>query len=300
MVDDIFSWWTCSALVPWFIAIQIDPPPAGLATDQRFVFDELSKFVRDTKKADRQYLEASKSRAGRFISVDLARQLSPAFSTWDGRVRHTPSTGRPAGAYAHDLLFRTLRGELRHIKVRKLLVSAGGAGSGKTTSLGKVTDQSSVVYFDNQLRRYQTARRILETALANDWTVQVVYIHRPFEDVVRAVLERSQRTGRWNSTSELAESHVEAQTTIIRLRDEYQGRIGFVASFNASRWWTEKQAGLGASEVGARVDFRKFRAGGAYHLADASTLRSKVEKWVRQAIEDRIVCEEVAALVRGS
>lgn len=242
--------------------------PVDLAPDQRFVFDQLAAAVQ-AKGADKLYNALDRAEGGRIVSVDLARFLSPAFRTWDGRLRHTLSTANPAGAYAHD----RLRRELARPRGRKrLLVTAGGAGSGKTSTFAPLAGSADLV-FDNQLRSLDRAAQIVDIALERGWTVEIAYVHRPFIDVVRAVIERSRRTGRWNSLAELPRSHIEAQHTVLRLRrrfkpEQRRGRLVFTARFNASE-------GAGDRAPGARVLFRELDKGGPYHLGDAQEAQLK-------------------------
>jgi hypothetical protein len=223
---------------------------------------------------------------GTIINADIARFLVPEFLKWSGRIRHTLSTGEPAGAYAHARILRELKARAKR---RELLITAGGAGSGKTTSLEQAREGADLV-FDNQFRHFARAEEVLKVAIAAGWRVQVIYVHRPFDDVVRAVIDRSQRTGRWNRLSELPKMHLEAQRTIVRLFDQFAHQAAFHAIYNA-------QAGVGDRPRGARVFLREFRPGGVYHHADASTLAQLIRPVLRTALKDGLACKEVARLI---
>lgn len=272
------------------MAISIDRAPQALAADQRLVFERLSNLVRNTRLADAAYDRLPAAKSGRFISVDVARYLANEFRSWDGRIRHTPSTGIPAGAYAHDRLLREIAARKPSESRPVLLITAGGAGSGKTTLL-KESVQRATLTFDNQLRNYERGSAILDAALSAGWKVQVKYVHRPFQDVVQGVLERSQRTGRWNSLAELAASHFEAQQTVIRLRKRFLNRVQFRAIYNVS------DAFAGDRERGARVFFFELAASGCYHIPNASTLQGQVPQVVKACVKEGRVCEQVARLV---
>lgn len=189
-----------------------------LAGDQKFVQDIFLQLIRNPKKADAIYDAIPDSKSGKIVSVDIARFLAPEFETWDGRVRHTPSTSQPAGEYAHKRLLRALKaGKPNSI----LLITAGGAGSGKTSALrinqsGSLVDDADLV-FDNQMRDYTRSCEIVRTAFVCRWKVRLLYVHRPFQEVVPAVAERSLRTGRWNRLKELPEAHIESRVTVLNL-----------------------------------------------------------------------------------
>jgi hypothetical protein len=264
--------------------------PGRLAADQRVVFDRLRAIV-TAPDADNRYNAVPESRRGRVVSVDVARLLSPEFQTWDAKIRHTPSTATPAGAYAHDRLLRALA--VPGPKGRRLVVTAGGAGSGKTSllNLHKQAVEADLI-FDNQLRDLHRAREIIKTAIENAWQAEFVYVHRPFEDAVRAVIERGQRTGRWNRLVDLPQTHRDAQRTIISLRKQHYETPGikFRAQYNASD-------GIPGPKRGSRVWFRDMKSDGPYHLPDGQTLLHQIPAILQDAINDGTVCEELASLI---
>jgi hypothetical protein len=283
--------------------------PGKLAVDQRAVFDRL-KAILSGEGADRKYNAIPESRKGKLISVDVARLVSPEFQTWDAKVRHTVSTGNPAGAYAHDRLLRELaKPPANKSGTKRLVVTAGGAGSGKTSllALGDAAagDATSALahadlIFDNQLRDFARAREILLTASKHGWETEFWYVHRPFADTVRAVIERSQRTGRWNLLAELPRTHVEAQATIVRLRREFYETPGikFRAQYNASAA-AAGSASQPASHPkrGSRVFFRDLKEGGVYHHKDEKALLAMIPGILAKAIKDGLICEELAAII---
>lgn len=273
--------------------VVIDDPPASLAADQRLVFEQLCKLVVQQAHADASYNRLPASKNGTVISVDVARFLAPEFRSWDGRIRHTPSTAIPAGAYAHDRLLRELARSTPSQQRRVLHITAGGAGSGKTTLLSKVSLNASLV-FDNQLRNYKRADVVLSRAIASGWKVHVSYVHRPFADVVKGVVERSQRTGRWNALDELAQSHIDAQTTIVRLRRKYASAAQFRAIYNASELSDRERP------RGARVFFFELAEGGCYHLPSAETLRAQVVKVVQASVKQGRISKEFARILLRS
>jgi hypothetical protein len=267
------------------MAIRIDSP-GKLAADRRGVFDRLSTWVSDPG-ADAAYDALPASKKGRIVSVDTARLLAPEFRSWSGRIRHTPSTGSPAGAYAHDRMMRELARPRTGSK--RLLITAGGAGSGKTSQLKAQTSIAELV-FDNQFKNLARARQILSLAVKHGWETDVVYVHRPFGDVVRAVIERSQRTGRWNALAELPDAHAEAQRTVVALWREFRMHANISAIYNAS-------AGHAQQEPGSRIAIRSLGKGGSYHFGPHEEARQVIAKVLQASLAEGIVCLEVASII---
>jgi len=266
------------------VAIKIKPP-RNLPPDMLGVFERMAKLVAGPK-ADSLYNALPQSRRAKLISVDVARLLAPEFRTWSGRIRHTAATGGPAGAYAHDRLIRELN---NRGKRRTLLLTAGGAGSGKTSQLMQQASSADLV-FDNQLRDWLRACEILRAAIANGWQTQVIYVHRPFPDVVRAVIERSQRTGRWNLLAELPAAHSEAQQTIVRLWRAFRDSVTVLAIYNAA-------SGNAERPVGSQIKAQDLAPNGRYHYADVQALASQIEPVLKAATKDGAVCKEIARLI---
>lgn len=260
--------------------------PDSLGQDQWGVFERLTKRVR-SPAVDARYNALDGAKGGKVVSVDVARLLAPEFGSWDGRLRHTPATANPAGAYAHDRMRRELA--TRRSSAKRLLITAGGGGSGKTSLLSGITRVTDLV-FDNQFRNLNRAREILRIALRHKWQVEIVYVHRPFEDVVLAVIERSQRTGRWNRLADLPGAHVEAQRTIVKLWLEFRFRVWVHAVYNAA-------SGRGDRPAGSRVAIRDLHSGGRYHHRNGDELRKTIPSILETAIQRHRVCEEVAQII---
>lgn len=210
--------------------VLIEPTP-GLDAEQQAVHDRLAALVGDPDRADPQYAAIPETRNGKIVSVDSARYLLPEFRDRDFRLRHTPSTATPAGAYANGLMRRKLAmGPREGGDVVRFM--AGGAGSGKTSSLGDAAVAELGLVFDNPMHRADRGRELLVLAAENGWKTQVVYVHRPFELVVRGVIARSVRTGRWNRLADLPTIHTQAQETFWSLATDPTLAADFVVLEN--------------------------------------------------------------------
>jgi hypothetical protein len=81
--------------------------------------------------------------------------------------------------------------------------------------------------FDNQCADYVRAHRIVLRALIAGWAVDIRYVYRSMRRVVRGVIGRSERTGRWSRLDALAGAHAMVQASVLRLAVEFGGRSRF-------------------------------------------------------------------------
>ncbi|MEZ6233958.1 MAG: hypothetical protein R3B68_07190 [Phycisphaerales bacterium] len=271
--------------------MQIEPMP-GLEPDQAEVHARLCDLVLDAPRADEAYDAIPESRSARIISVDIARYLIPEFRDRLFRIRHTPSTATPAGAYAHNRMLRTLtRGTTTPDGVVVFL--AGGAGSGKTTSLASTADVVELA-FDNQMLNPDRARVLLDAAADNGWQGVVTYVHRPFPLVVDGVIRRSVETGRWNRLHELPAMHMRAQQTFWELSSEYRTNP-------AVSWGVLENLGTPSSPTDVRpLSPLALRPGEPRRYQDVQSLRKVVDEQVRLAIQEGRFPEPLRTLCLGA
>jgi hypothetical protein len=115
----------------------------------------------------------------------------------------------------------------------------------------------------------------VEEALNAGKRVAIFYIHRPIEQAIRGVVERSVEDGRIVPVDVLAHDHFHAQATIIALHERYEkeGTV-FIQVLDNSR------DGQPAEEVS--VDFIK-----ANRYDDPTGLRSRIEEVINEEYERR-------------
>ena len=102
-----------------------------------------------------------------------------------------------------------------------MIILAGGAASGKTTSIKRALARADLV-FDSNCTDLGKGKNLVDSALKQGWIVFVVYIHRNFKVAVESMLKRALATGRaiplrCESGSNLATLHYDAQKTFVEL-----------------------------------------------------------------------------------
>ena len=102
-----------------------------------------------------------------------------------------------------------------------LLITAGGSGAGKTTTL---TAERVALYdavYDTVLTSFGSAKKIINRARRHGWHVDVHYVYRPFENAVEGIIERTRQIGRAVSLVDLPKVHLDAQRSTTRLQQHY-------------------------------------------------------------------------------
>jgi len=199
-------------------------PKTDLDPQQAQVQRELIEIVNDRGRADRAYNDLDDSHGGKVIGTDIARFLHPAYHSRRGRMRHTPSTSRPASAYAEDRLAREIGSPpdpRPGYTAPQLLMTAGGVASGKSTVITDDVVAAADLVSDGQMKNPAKAIATIEQALRNGWIVEVRYVHRPFDDAAASAVQRGLRSGRWGPLAELPALHMAAQRAVVAVERHF-------------------------------------------------------------------------------
>ncbi len=191
----------------------------GLTEEEKQVAEELRKIF-DEPDADAKYDKLPDSMGGKILNADIARELSPRYQSVSDRTRFTRATYEPARDYVYARFMRELKK-----KEGLVIILAGGAASGKTTSI-QGTLQGADLVFDSNCADISKAKRVIDAAVGHGWSVVVVYIHRNFRIAVESMLKRAILTGRsiplrCEQGFNFAELHFHAQRTFVELDRVY-------------------------------------------------------------------------------
>ncbi|MCR4374153.1 MAG: 2'-5' RNA ligase family protein [Acidobacteria bacterium] len=157
---------------------------------------------------------------GRVVNDDNMRELLGAHSP-DRRWGNLNAVRSSSGAAVRQV-FRQILDEPMDPTRDAVLLTAGGPGSGKSTSAGE--DPSFFAVFDSTLHNYEQAKALIEQVKASGRVAVVRYVRRnPVEAFMDGVLTRAldPSNGRPVSIKSHAEKHVEGRETIARLIGEY-------------------------------------------------------------------------------
>jgi hypothetical protein len=208
-------------------------------TDAEIAVQDEFEAILASAAAITQYENLDGAFGGRLLNADLCRDLSPRYQNFHDRVRFTRATYAPAAKFVRRR-FDEIISTPGDAGGRQVLFLAGGAASGKTTSIGTDVIGEYNLIFDSNLADFDKARRMIRFAADSGWFVDVRYIHRPYDLALRSMIDRALNTGRYipvGRPSKLAELHFNAQRTIVRLWEAFAGdrRIGIEAIANLWR-----------------------------------------------------------------
>ena len=173
-------------------------------------------------------VEAYRRQFGNEFSTDNAREIvSPEYAaSREGRTRWSNATLRPASQLASHLFREALSHPDPH-KPRVVVMTAGGPGAGKTSSLRALRGLADAQFiYDGNLANRASSVRSIEAAKAAGNQVEVRFVRRnPVVALVNGVLPRAmdERNGRIVTLPAHARLHAEAAENFVYLADKYKG-----------------------------------------------------------------------------
>jgi hypothetical protein len=178
-----------------------------------------------------RYSQLPESRGGRIIATDIARKLDPRYVA--DPTAHADDTTEPARQVTDAAYHEAINDPDRPGRV---LLTAGGTGSGKTTWLHHALEGEAhppAVAVDSILSHYPSARAKIDAALDAGRNVQVHFADRNPEEAYRdGVLPRAMEIGRTVRVDAHAAAHAGSREVYKRLQNDFKGdpRVQFTAS----------------------------------------------------------------------
>jgi hypothetical protein len=271
---------------------------AGLSADERAVEARFAASVgQDPDKAIAAYRQVF----GKEVNVDNARELSTDFAP-DGpnkatknnrehRTKYSDAVQEPARALATAVYLQLLH-EPASEEPGLVVFTAGGAGSGKTTSirgspaLTAALNTAQVVY-DTTLSDAPTSVEKIEQALQAEKRISIVFVYRdPVEAFVDGALPRAMSGGRTMLLDAFVDTHLSAPDVLLALADKYKGdaRVSITVLDNT-----------GPAAVAADVEFLRGVSG----RYDPDNLKRLLQARVGKALAEGGISEEVHKAFMG-
>lgn len=174
------------------------------------------------------------------VNTDNARELSTDYApdgvdsitknTKDHRTEYSVATELPAKALAMEVYRRMLTEGATAPEKPMVVFTAGGAGSGKTTSIkalrkvGQVVDEAQIVY-DTTLSNEQLSQEQIRMALDAGKSVKIVYVYRDPIQAFDGALKRAMAVGRTVTIKGFLNTHMGALTVMDNVKQSYSQEI---------------------------------------------------------------------------
>lgn len=176
--------------------------PQATADYQAHTMDEFGTHTPNIASGD----------SAKFI-VDGGKTLDPT---------HSVPYHEAASAFAKDYYKKLLANP--ETKDKPVLITGGGAGAGKTSSLtklGSLDDYAAVN--DTNLTNMHSAESRIEPALQSGRKVQVAYVYRdPIDAFTNGNIPRGQKIGRIVPIAQHTETHADSLSTIKQVVEKYK------------------------------------------------------------------------------
>lgn len=154
------------------------------------------------------------------------------FAEYNGNPAKYRVAVHPAAQWIRDELFRRAL-ETRSTKGKNRVVfTAGGNASGKSTAIsldGSASDAQIV--FDSTFSNARHARRLVDHALAAGKAITILYVNRPLDDALMGTIERAETEGRVVTIDQSIKTQQGAAETVRGLWKVFEGDPRFTFTF---------------------------------------------------------------------
>lgn len=190
------------------------------------------QIERNPEKAVSDYAKIPETMGGKFVSADIARELSPDYNK--DRTRSS-AVQEPASALAKEMFERQLTRPLKKSEVPGVILTSGGTGSGKTSGLEAAFKSDPQIkkaraFYDSNLASLDSAVRRIERIKATGNQTHVLHTYRePVQAWTDGVLKRAEKqrakfgTGRTVPEDVHAATHANSNRVIHQLHTRYAG-----------------------------------------------------------------------------
>jgi energy-coupling factor transporter ATP-binding protein EcfA2 len=175
---------------------------------------------------------------GKEISTDNARELSQDYAPAGmdvenpaaiaARTKWGEAVFQPARAFSRELYRRALKQETPSQQRRQVVFTAGGAGSGKSTSIRQLagiarTVEAAEIIYDTTLSDLKSGTERIKEGLDAGRMVSIVFIYRdPVDALIKGVFPRAKATGRVPTLGGFLNTHLGAVETFLKIAALYK------------------------------------------------------------------------------
>jgi|GEM_PF-4924130 len=185
------------------------------------------------------YNDLPETYGGKLLDVDVVRCFYPLFNDSEGSAgKFTRSTHIPASYFIDYIYYE----KLCHLKNKgggKVILMAGGDGSGKSTAIKKLYKEKfecADIIKDGTMRNFDFYQNLIKDLIEDDLEVELVYIFRSIEKAMEGSIQRAIKIGRARPIVETANAHYHAQANMLKFYHEFGEQIKFTVVNNESSY----------------------------------------------------------------
>jgi DNA polymerase III delta prime subunit len=224
------------------------PKAKGLAPEQQKVEEAVSARVQnDLDTFIQQYRLLPKTRDGKYISADLAKELLDEYV--QDRTRMTRAVHNTSSALVEEIYSRVL--SLGNgAAVADVVFFTGPPGVGKTTSFERISIEAQTkLEYECNLSDPVRAQSRIDKALAKGCGVNIYVWFADPTTCLRRIVHRACDQGRVVDIQYLAETFVQLRKTLMQLEEHYRDKIQLRLIDNNREWTSVPPEQMPAPEV---------------------------------------------------
>jgi len=159
-------------------------------------------------------------RFGNVLNADNAATLFDEYNRNPAKYRVAV---HPAAQWIRDELFRRALRERAEAGHNRVVFTAGGNASGKTSTVAASgAETGAQIVLDSTFSNAEHAGRLVDDALRAGKAVTVHYVNRPLDEALKGMIERAGSEGRVVTVDQLIRSQRGAAQTVRKLWDQYR------------------------------------------------------------------------------
>jgi hypothetical protein len=167
-----------------------------------------------------RFLAEYTKRFGNVLNADNAATLFDQYNEKPAKYRVAV---HPAAQWIRDELFRRALGERVETGRNRVVFTAGGNASGKSSTVtASGAEAGAQVVLDSTFSNVDHASRLVEDALAAGKAVTIHYVNRPLDNALDGMIDRAGSQGRVVTIDQLIRSQRGAAQTARKLWAEYR------------------------------------------------------------------------------
>lgn len=164
------------------------------------ILEAQERFAAALEADSQGFIDRYIKRFGKFVGADHAKELFPEYAeSKESRTKYDLAVHRAASALAQAVYERLLEQPVPAGQDAIVIFTAGGTGSGKTSSMEKALPdliEASKIVYDSTLTSLDHAAINIERAIGSGHQIALIYTERDVREAFEATIKRARQMGR--------------------------------------------------------------------------------------------------------